>query len=228
MADLVVQAEIRTEFGKNVSRRLRAQGLIPGVVYGGGSETVHLQVDPAEIIQILSSESGRNTIFKLDVDKNLADVLIRDLQIDPLKGTLVHADFQIVALDVIREFQVRVEIQGTAVGVKTVGGILDVVTREIYVECLPRDVPDSIQVDVTELEIGDAIRVSDLTVNSKATVLSDSELVVAHVVPPRVEVEEVEEEVEEEEEGAEPEVIKKGKGEEEAGRESPPEAGPEE
>jgi len=228
MADLVVQAENRTEFGKNVSRRLRAQGLIPAVVYGGDFGTVHVSVDPAEIVRILSSESGRNTIFKLEVGDQLAEVLIRDLQIDPVKGTLVHADFQTVAMDVIREFQVRVEIQGTAVGVRTDEGILEVVMRDIDVECLPRDVPDSIAVDVTELEIGDAVRVSDLTVDSKTSVLSDSELVVVHVVPPRVEVEEEVEEELEEEEGVEPEVIKKGKAEEEGGEKSPPEAGPEE
>jgi large subunit ribosomal protein L25 len=224
MAELVVQSENRTEFGKNVNRRLRASGRIPSVVYGSSYETRHLSVDPADVIQILHSESGHNTIFKLEVGDALVDVLIRDLQLDPIKGTLMHADFQTVALDELMEFQVPVDIQGTPVGVKNSGGILDVVMREIDVECLPTEVPDSIPVDVSELEIGDSVRVSVLSVDEKVKILSDTELVVAHVVPPRIEVEEEVVEEEEVEEGAEPEVIKKGKAEEEAGEESAPEA----
>jgi len=228
MADLVVESEKRTEFGKNVNRRLRATGRIPGVFYGNKIETAHISIDPTDVVQILQSESGYNTIFKLKVDGQLADVLIRDLQLDPIKGTLIHADFQTVALDEVREFQVPVDIQGTAVGVKNEGGILDVVMREIDVECLPREVPDSIPIDVAELEIGDAVRVSQLVVDEKVKILSDSELVVVHVVPPRVEEVEEEEELEEElEEGAEPEVIKKGKADEEAGEEAAPESAPE-
>jgi len=216
MAELIVQTESRTEFGKNVNRRLRATGRIPGVVYGNNLETMHISIDPIDVIKILQSESGHNTIFKLKVEDRLADVLIRDLQLDPLKGSLIHADFQTVAMDEVMEFQVPVDIQGTAIGVKNEGGILDVVMREIEVECLPGEVPDSITVDVSGLEIGNAVRVSELEVSDKVKVLSDSELVVAHVVPPRVEVEEEELEEEELGEGVEPEVIKKGKAEEEA------------
>ncbi len=217
MADLVVQAENRTEFGKNVNRRLRATGRIPGVVYGSSLEPIHVSVDPVDVIRILHSESGHNTIFKLKVDDRLTDVLIRDLQLDPLKGTLIHADFHAVALDKAMEFQVPVGVQGTAVGVKNHGGILDIVLREIDVECLPREVPDSIVVDISELEIGDSIRVSDLVVDEAVKILSDEDLVVVHVVPPRVEVEE--EVLLEEEEGVEPELIRKGRAEEEAGEE---------
>jgi large subunit ribosomal protein L25 len=227
MAELIVQTESRKEFGKNVSRRLRATGRIPGVVYGSGFETVHISIDPAEVIKILQSESGHNTIFKLKFEDQLADVLIRDLQLDPLKGSLIHADFQTVAMDEVMEFQVPVDIQGTALGVKNEGGILDVVMREIEVECLPGEVPDSIAVDVSELEIGDAVRVSELEVDEKVKILSDSELVVAHVVPPRAEIEEEELEEEELEEGVEPEVIRKGKAEEEAEAEAASEEAPE-
>jgi large subunit ribosomal protein L25 len=227
MADLVVQTETRTELGKNANRRLRATGRIPCVVYGSNLETTHITVDPADVIRILQSESGHNTIFKLKVEEQLSDVLIRDLQLDPLKGTLIHADFQTVAMDEVMVFQVPIEVQGTAVGVKNEGGILDVVMREIDLECLPRDVPDSIPVDISELEIGDAVRVSELVVNEKVTILSDTELVVVHVVPPRVEVEEEVVEEEELEEGVEPEVIKKGKVEEEAEGQPEPEEAPE-
>ena len=227
MAELVVEAQTRTEFGKNSNRRLRASGLIPGVIYGSGRETMHVAVDPSEVVKILHSESGHNTIFKLAVEKDLADVLIKDLQLDPLKGTLLHADFQTVSLDQVMAFQVPVDVQGTAVGVKTHGGILDLVMREIDVECLPGDVPDSLPIDVTELNIGDAVRVSDLAEDPKVQIMSDGDLVIAHVVAPRVEVEEEEVEEEELEEGAEPEVIKKGKAEEGEG-EAAPEPAPEE
>jgi large subunit ribosomal protein L25 len=227
MAELIVQAQNRTEFGKNVNRRLRASGRIPGVIYGSDLETLHVSVDPSDVVRILQSESGHNTIFKLKVDNTLADVLIRDLQLDPLKGTLIHADFQTVAMDEVMEFQVPVEVQGTAVGVKNHGGILDVVLREIEVECLPGEVPDSIPIDISELEIGNSVRVSELAVDEKVKILSDGELVVVHVVPPRVEAEPEVIEEEEEEEGAEPEVIKKGKAEEEAGEEAAAEPAPE-
>jgi len=203
-------------------------GRIPGVVYGSNQETLHVSVDPSDVIRILHSESGHNTIFKLEVDDSATDVLIRDLQLDPLKGTLVHADFQAVALDKMMEFQVPVETQGTAVGVKNQGGILEVVMREIDVECLPGDVPDSIQVDISELDVGDSVRVSDLAVSDKVTILAESDLVIVHVVPPRIEVEEEVLEEVLEEEGAEPEVIRKGKVEAEAEEQTTSGAAPEE
>ncbi len=216
MKDLTIQADQRTQLGKNANRRLRTAGKIPGVVYGHDFEPVSVTVDPKDIHRILYSESGRNTIFKLQLPDVVKDVLIRDYQLDPVKGNLLHADFQTVAMDEMMEFEVPIEVVGSSVGVRN-GGILDIVLREIEVECLPADVPDNIEIDVSALEIGDMVRVEDLKIDtSKITVLSEPELVVLNVAPPAVEEEpeEVEEAV------AEPEVIKKGKteeGEEEKG-----------
>jgi large subunit ribosomal protein L25 len=216
MAEFVIQAEERTEFGKNANHRLRGKGLMPGVVYGNNFSNVHVAVNPADVVQILHSESGHNTIFKIKLgSKQIADVLIKNLQLDPLRGTLIHADFQTVTMDETMVFQVPVETKGDAAGVKNHGGVLEVVLREVEVECLPGDVPDNISVDVNHLEIGENLRVADLVVDSAdVKVLSDPDQVVVNVVPPRVE--EVEEVEEEEEEAVEPEVIGKGRPEEEA------------
>jgi len=226
MSEIVVKAEERKEFGKNPSRRLRVEGKIPGVVYGRGFECVSVTVDSADVIQILSSDSGRNTIFELETESGRKDVLIKDLQVDPVKGSLVHADFLCIAKDQVMEFQVPVEPIGEAEGVITHGGILEVVLREISVECLPGDVPDQIQVDVTGVDIGGAIRVSELEIaSSNVKVLSGSDLVVLTVIPPRVEEEP--EVVVEEEDALEPELIGKGKGEEDQaeGAAAPKESG---
>ena len=214
MSEVIVKAVSRTEFGKNATRRLRVEGKIPGVLYGRGVESMSVAVDPADVIQILNSDSGRNTIFELVTDSSRNDVLIKDLQVDPVKGSLVHADFLCIAKDRVMEFQIPVEPIGIPEGVQTHGGMLEVVLREISVECLPGDVPDQVQVDVTDLDIGAAIRVSELAIDTnKVKLLSDPELTVLTVVPPRVEEEP--EVLVEEEEALEPEVIKKGKGEEE-------------
>ncbi len=211
MSPVVVKAQERSEFGKNASRRLRAGGSIPAVLYGHGSGNISLVVDPKKVVEILTSETGRNTIFKLEVGGRSEDVLIREYQLHPVKGTLLHVDFQRVAMDEVMEFQVPVEVVGTAPGVKA-GGVLDVVLRELSVECLPRDVPDHIQVEVSKLEIGDLIRVADLQVDtSKLKILSDPQLVVLTVVPPRVEEETVAAAAAEA--PAEPEVIRRGKAE---------------
>ena len=215
MPQFSMQAKRREAFGKNASRRLRVDGRIPAVVYGRGHDSVSVTVDPKEVIRILYSESGRNTIFKLQVEGSEQDVLVKDFQLHPIRGDLLHADFQMVAMDEKMVFEVPVQIEGIAEGVKVTGGVLDLVLREIQLECLPGDVPDHIIVDVTLLEVGDSIRVQDLGLGGeKIEVLSEPELVVATVVPPQAEEEE--EEVVEEE-GAEPEVIAKGKDEEEEG-----------
>ena len=213
MAQLTVQAEERQETGKGANRRLRTQGEIPAVVYGQGLETLSVSVNAQDVDLILHSEAGHNTIFQLQVSGKLTDVLIKDYQLDPVKGSLLHADFQAVALDQKMTFAVPVQVVGTAQGV-IAGGVLDQVLREIEVECLPTEVPDHIPLDVTELEIGDSVRVEALQIDSpKISLLSAPDLVILSVVPPHVE-EEVEEIVEEEE-LEEPELIKKGKAEEE-------------
>ncbi|MFQ5928565.1 MAG: 50S ribosomal protein L25 [Acidobacteriota bacterium] len=210
MADIVVEAEERRELGKNANRRLRAEGKIPAVVYGRGLDTLPLSVNPKDLDRILHSETGHNTIFKLEFGGGSKDVLIKDYQLDPIDGNLLHADFQAVAMDQAMIFEVPVQTVGTSQGVKA-GGVLDIVLREIEMECLPQDVPDHVRVDVSELDVGDSVRVGDLQIDTpKIAVLSDPELVVLTIVPPHVE-REVEEVVEVEEEVAEPELIKKGK-----------------
>ncbi len=210
MSNFMIAAELREELGKNANRRLRQQGKIPAVVYGRGAEAVSLTVDPKEILNILQSDSGQNTIVDLRFGERSQNALIRDFQTDPVRGHLLHADFQTIAMDEIMEFEVPVEVIGTAAGVK-LGGILDNTLREIEVECLPSEVPDHFVVDVSDLQIGDVIHVSEIAVDSsKVKILEDPEQIVVHVLPPTVIAEE---EVEEEEE-IEPELIKKGKEEE--------------
>ena len=194
MAEIVVLGEKRQEFGKNANRRMRVQGKLPAVVYGRRVETTAISVDPRDVHRILHSETSHNTIFKLRVDSNATDVLIKDYQLDPVRGSLLHADFQVISMDRKMTFEVPVQPLGTASGVK-VGGILDTVLREVQVECLPGDVPDHIRVDVTELDIGDSVRVAELQVDtSKINMISEPGLLVLTVAPPHVEVEpEVEE-----------------------------------
>lgn len=212
MSEFLLEVEERSQFGKNANRRLRTAGKIPAVVYGPKFDSVGVAISPKDLIAVLQSESGRNTIFGVNLAGKKTDVMIRDYQLDPIKGTLVHVDLLAVSLDQVMEFQVPVEVTGTPVGVKTEGGILEHVLREIDVSCLPGDVPDNISVDVTELDINDSIRVSDLQVDSKITILSDSDLVLVMVTAPKVLAEDLEEEVEE---TAEPELIRKGREESE-------------
>jgi len=219
MPEIVVPAESRSESGKNESRRLRSRGLIPGVLYGKGKETVPLAVSPKEITAILHSASGENTLFDLDIAGGRRKVILKEFQREPVRGQLLHADFYEVALDETIEVSVHVELLGTPIGVKLQGGIVDFITREIEIECLPTDIPDKISVDISHLELNKHLRVSDLTLPSdKITMLTEPDIVIAHVVVPRAEVVETPatEEAEVPAEGAEPEVAKKGKAEGEA------------
>ena len=217
MAEIVVEAIERNDSGKNSNRRLRAQGMIPAVVYGQKTDSLPLRVNPDDLDRILHSETGRNTIFKLSVGKTSKDVLIKDYQLDPIGGGLLHADFQVVAMDQTMTFAVPVQPVGKSVGV-TAGGVLDLVLREIEVECLPTEVPEHINVEIDELDVGDSLRVKDLKIeSSKVVILSNADLVVLTVVPPHVE-EEVVEEIEELEEGAEPELIGEDKEETEGAK----------
>lgn len=216
MAEIVVAAERRTESGKNVNRRLRAKGMIPGVLYGAAKQAIPVSVSPKEITAILRSASGENTLFDLDVQGSKRKVILKEFQLEPVKGSLLHADFYEVALDKLLEVKVHVELKGTPVGVKVQGGILDFVTRELEVECLPTDIPERIEVDVTGLELGKHVRVSELALPAKVKVLTEPDVVIAHVVAPRAEeapAAAAEAAPAEGEAAAEPEVIKKGKAE---------------
>jgi large subunit ribosomal protein L25 len=216
MPEFVVPAESRSETGKNVNRRLRSRGLIPGVLYGAGRGAVPVAVSPREIGVILKSASGENTLFDLDLGGTRRKVILKEFQREPLRGKLLHADFYEVALDRVLHVSVHVELEGTPVGVKLQGGLVDFVTRELDVECLPADIPERIAVDVSHLELGKHLRVSDLKLSDKVKVLADPDVVIAHVVLPRAEVAAeaaTAEVVPAEAAAGEPEVIRKGKAE---------------
>ena len=227
MPEIVVAAEGRTETGKNINRRLREKGLIPGVVYGAGRKSIPVSVSPKEIASILRSATGENTLFDIELKGKRHKVILKEYQLEPVKGSLLHADFYEVALDKPLEVEVPIELVGTPVGVKVQGGIVDFVTRELSIECLPMDIPEKVSLDISELELGKHLRVSDIKVPAKVTILTEPEVVIVHIVAPRAEVAATAEaEAAAPAEGAaaaEPEVIKKGKGEAEAAGEEKPE-----
>jgi large subunit ribosomal protein L25 len=214
-----VEAEPREEFGKNVARRTRRSGRIPGVVYGGGGPVIPVTVDPEGIREILHSEAGHNSIFTLQVHgKAPARAMIRDWQSEPIRGGLLHVDLVRIAHDTKLKLKVAIHLTGEPKGVKVEGGILEFMLREVEVECLPDDIPEAITVDVSPLALNQNLRVSDLPIGPKVKVLTDPNRVVAHVVILKVE-EEKPAEVVAEATPAEPEVIRKGKAEEEGAEE---------
>ena len=218
-----LEVEAREVFGKNAARRLRRVGRIPGVVYGAGGPSLPVAVDPKQVLQILHSESGHNAIFTLEMKgKAPARVMIRDWQSDPLRGELLHVDLVRIARDAKLKLQVPIQVSGEPVGVKVQGGILEFVLREVEVECLPDDIPERFVAEVSGLELGKSFRVSELPADPKVKILTDPGRVVAHVIELKAE-EEVKPATEEAAAApAEPEVIRKGKAEEEEGEGAAP------
>jgi len=218
--DATLEAKKRDGRGKNEARRLRVSGRIPAVVYGARKdgqvpEGVPVAVDPKEVLRILHSESGANTLINLKLEGADARVMVRDYQLDPVTHQLLHADFYQLAMDRAIIVSVPIVIKGEPAGVKVQGGLLDFVTRDIQVQCLPADIPEHIDVDVSELMLHQSIRVRDLAVDPKWKAVTDGETMLVHVVMPKAEevvapaadaaaapVAAV---------GTEPEVIKKGK-----------------
>jgi large subunit ribosomal protein L25 len=232
MEKLTVEAEARTGVGKNFARRTRQAGRLPGVVYGTAAPPLPLTVDPRVVEKILHSEAGHNAVFTLAIKGHgKTPAMIRDWQLDPVKGLLLHVDFLRIALDTRLKVKVPVEVRGEAIGVKQQGGVLEIVQREVEVECLPGDIPDQFVVEVAELAINQGVRVGDLKVDEKKVrILTDPARVIVHVVAPRA----VEEEKPAEEaalaavaapESAEPELIRKRKPEAEAEGEAEPAEG---
>ncbi len=213
--DATLQAEKREGRGKNEARRLRARGRIPAVVYGAEKgKAVEIAVDPRMLLRILHSESGVNTLIGLHLAGGDTRVLVKEYQLDPIDHKLLHADFYQVAMDKTLTVTVPVVLKGEAKGVKQQGGIVDFVHREIEIEVLPGDIPESIMVDISELMLHEGLRVRDVqTEGSQWTATSDPDMMIVHVVPPRAE--EVVAVVDVVAVGAvapaEPEVIKKGK-----------------
>ena len=223
--DITVTAEVRASRGKNEARRTRSAGQIPAVLYGAYKDPVSIAVNPREIIRIIRSATGYNTIFNLAIGGGeTTPVMVVDQQLDPVKGHLLHADFKRIDLTKRIRVSVPVGTTGEAQGVKVQGGLLEVITRAIEIECLPDEIPEGFTVDVTELMIGQAKRASDVVLSGSMKLISAPDTVIAHSVALRAE------EVAAPVEGAavaatpeagavaaaEPEVIKKGKKEEEA------------
>ncbi len=213
MKTIELSVEKRSTIGKNEARRSRAGGRIPAVVYGAGKPNVPISLDRKALADLFREGAGENAIFllKLAGSDQSRHAMIRELQRDPVSRKPLHIDFVRVLMDVRVTVRVPVEVVGIAKGVKTDGGILDVVTREIEIECLPADIPAHIAVDVTELSIGDAIRIAELPAMEGVRIVDNPEKVVLHVAHPTREEEPVVEAVEGAAETAEPEVLKKGK-----------------
>lgn len=184
--DITITAEPRASRGKNEARRLRVDQKIPAVLYGAGGDPVAVTVSPKEVNKILFSASGHNTIFNVEVSgQETSPVLVVDWQHDPVKGNLLHIDLMRVDLSKRLKVKIPIHTTGEARGVKQQGGLYQLVNREIEVECLPDDIPESFTVDITPLLIGDAIRAKDIPLTGSMTLLSRPELVLSHVIAVR-------------------------------------------
>jgi len=223
MMSFTVKAEKREAFGKNVARRLRREGLIPAVLYGEGMTTVPLVLAKKDVILILKSDSGENTIFKVTFDSKSQDAMFKDVQIDVSTDELIHADLIQISMDKAIRVNVPVILLGEPVGVKTEGGFVDFMAREIEVECLPKDIPENIKLDISPLHLHQSLKVSDLAAQEGVRLISDPSLVVVLISVPHKE----EEVVKPAEEGVvaaeptEPEVIKKERAEKPEEEEKP-------
>ena len=230
MATFTVEGKVREERGKNAARRTRLTGLVPAVLYGGSGKSVALSVNAKQVAKILRSESGHNTIFTVQVAGGQQEnAMVKDWQVDPVSNNLLHVDLMRIAMDVRMRVHVPVHTFGEAQGVKLQGGIFEMVTREVEVECLPGDIPEEFRVDISDLTIGKQLRAGDLPIDpQKVKLVTDPARVLAHVVILKKEEEPAAEAaVAAETAPAEPEVIKKGKKEEEGEAEgAAPEAAP--
>jgi len=227
MPEVVIAKPRVGKFTKNAARRVRVAGKIPAVLYGAGSDPVAVEVDPKQICRILYSEAGHNTIFDVEIaGQPTAKAMIVDWQREPINDELIHIDLKRIALDKVLHLKVRIKLLGIPVGVKTSGGILDHVLREVEVECLPTDIPSHIDVDVSNLGLHGVIRVSDLPHSGSVKFLNAEDATVAHVVSIREEAAPAADAAAAAPAAGEPEVAKKGKPEDaaKAGAAKPAEA----
>ncbi|HZU41731.1 MAG TPA: 50S ribosomal protein L25 [Terriglobales bacterium] len=217
----VLEAQPRQAKNKNEARRVRRSGKIPGVLYGAKKEPIAVSLDPKGISKILQSKTGQNTIFELSCDGEKTRAMIVDWQYEPIRGSLLHVDLKRIAMDQRLHVSVPIALKGEPAGVKQQGGILEQVLREVEIECLPDDIPNSIEADVSDLVFGKVLRVADLPHSEKLKFLTDPNQTVAHVITIKEEVAPTPEAVAAEAAAgpAEPEVIKKGKQETEEGAE---------
>jgi large subunit ribosomal protein L25 len=219
--ETTLEATTRDSFGKNEARRTRRTGRVPAVLYGasaegGGPVAMPITVDPRELLKILHSESGANTLIALQLDGGEARVLIKEYQLDPITHAVLHADFYRVRMDRAIQVTIPVTIKGEPKGVKQQGGIVEFVRREIEIECLPGDIPEHVEIDISDLMLHQGVRVRDVATDARWKALSELDMLLVHVIQPKAE------EAAAPAEGAvavaapaEPEVIKKGKKEEE-------------
>ncbi|HKT80429.1 MAG TPA: 50S ribosomal protein L25 [Vicinamibacterales bacterium] len=221
--EAVLEAEARSDFGKNENKRTRAAGRVPAVVYGAttgdaAKSATPITVDPRALSRILHSESGANTLIALKLaGAGDTRVLVKEYQLDPISHQILHADFYRVAMDKVIQVTIPVIVKGEAKGVKQQGGILEFIRREIEVECLPGDIPEHVEIDVSELMLHQGIRVRDVATDPKWKPVSEAELMLVHVIMPKAEEAPAPAEAAAAAAtpAAEPEVIKKGKKEEE-------------
>jgi len=189
MPEVVIAKPREGKFNKNAARRVRVAGKIPAVLYGSGYDPVAIEVDPKQISRILFSETGHNTIFDVELGgAAAAKAMIVDWQREPIKDQLIHIDLKRIALDKKLKVSVRIKLLGIPIGVKAAGGILDQVLREVEIECLPADIPASINVDISNLELYGTLRIGDLPHSGKIKFLNAEDATVAHVVSIREEV----------------------------------------
>jgi len=213
MADkIVVEAAPREQRGKNEARRLRLTGKVPAVLYGGKGGAIALAVNTRQVGSILRSESGSNTLFQVDLGGRQEPAILHDWLVDPVTGNLLHVDLMRVAMDVRMKVRVPVHTFGEPAGVKQQGGVFEIVTREVEIECLPAEIPTEFKADVSGLMLGQQLRASDLAIDKNMKLVTDPDRVLAHVVALRVEEEKPVDAVAADAAApAEPEVIKKGK-----------------
>ncbi len=221
--DAVLEATARETIGKNEARRTRRSGKVPAVLYGGtgasdAAPSTPIAVDPKALLKILHSESGANTLISLKLDgASDTRVLVKEYQLDPITHQLLHADFYRIAMDKVLQVTIPVVVKGEPKGVKQQGGILEFVRREIEIECLPADIPEHVEIDVSELLLHEGIRLRDVATDPKWTPVTELDSLLVHVIAPKVEEAPAPAEAAAAPvaAAAEPEVIRKGKKDEE-------------
>jgi large subunit ribosomal protein L25 len=216
--EAILEATSRDTFGKNEARRTRREGRVPAVLYGEGKDATPIAVEPKALLKILHSESGANTLIALKMSgAGDTRVLVKEYQIDPITRHLLHADFYKIAMDKMLRLTIPVIVKGEPKGVKQQGGILEFIRREIEIECLPADIPEHVEVDVSDLMLHQGVRVRDISTGVKWKAVSDAELMLVHVIMPKAEEAAAPADAAAAPTAtAEPEVIKKGKKEEDA------------
>lgn len=221
--EATLEAVPRSSRGKNEARRLRREGKIPAVLYGSSSATERrepaaIAVEPKALLRILHSESGVNTLIGLKLPDEDTRVLVKDYQVDPVSRAMLHVDFYRIAMDRMLTVTVPVVLKGDAPGVKQQGGLLDFVHREVEIECLPGDIPEHIEIDISNLMLHQGVRLRDVAVDVKWKPVSEAEMLLVHVIAPKAEeapAAEAAAAAAATPAGTEPEVIKKGKTEKE-------------